>query len=53
MLPAPHGERIRPEEIAGAALFDYPRVPHQEAEDAGMFVKGGLCLLGHIRAGMN
>src|SRR5262249_27060853 len=44
-------ERVRPEEVAGAALFDAPMVPYPDAEDAGLFIRGGLCLLGHLRAG--
>jgi hypothetical protein len=46
-------ERVRPEEVAGAALYDHPRVQYPEVEDAGLFIRGGLCLLGHIRAGLN
>lgn len=40
-------ERIRPEEVAGAALYlDLP-VRYHCAEDAGIFVRGSLCVLQH------
>jgi hypothetical protein len=44
-------ERVRPEEIAGAALYDALPVQHPQAEDAGLFIRGGLCLLALLRAG--
>jgi len=46
-------ERVRPEEVAGAALYDMLPVQHHQAEDAGLFIQGGLCLLGHLRSGLN
>jgi hypothetical protein len=41
-------ERIRPEEIAGAALYSGPSVRYQEVEDAGLFILGGLCVRSHF-----
>jgi hypothetical protein len=46
-------ERVRPEEVAGAVLYPTLPVRHPEAEDAGLFILGGLCLHGHMRTGMN
>jgi hypothetical protein len=39
-------ERVRPEEIAGAGLSRKLPVRHAEAEDAGLFIRGGLHILG-------
>lgn len=39
-------ERVRPEEIAGAGLWRQFPVRYPEAEDAGLFIRGGLHVLG-------
>ena len=44
--------RIRPEEVAGAAMRSAYPVRHPEAEDAGLFILGGLGILSHFRNGM-
>jgi hypothetical protein len=38
--------RVRPEQVAGAALYPQTSLPacHQLVEDAGFFILGGLCL---------
>lgn len=46
-------ERVRLEEVAGAALFPVLPVRHPDVEDAGIFFRGGLCVLAHFRDGMN
>jgi len=48
-------ERVRPEEVAGAALYAAPALPvrYPEAENAGRYILGGICLLGHFRTGMD
>jgi hypothetical protein len=38
-------ERVRPEEVAGAALYPGPAARHQAAEDGGLFIRGALCVL--------
>jgi hypothetical protein len=45
-------ERVRPEEIAGAAMVPDLPVQHPLAEDAGLFILGSIHLLGHYRHGM-
>lgn len=47
-------ERIRPEEVAGAALSESLPVRHPDAEDAGHYICGALAALGRLgRVGMS
>lgn len=44
-------ERVRPEEVAGSALYEKNPVRHREAEDAGHFILGNIHMLSHFYNG--